>query len=281
MVAKQRIYSRIKLMEFGVIALKHVEQAEVEARKSRFDLVQCATNAHQPGTCPSIRKNCPRPTTKNCLRYVKFLGLPDSLVETLDAKMATANLLPLPSRRSMEVVIGQDIVNGEVVSTERMAVEIADMSQMVIKMSVREESAAQLKLGQPITFTAADAVVSGAISWISTEVDIKTRTVEVRSIVENPLVARRVGTIGKRHGCCERICLASAKSGSRRSHRPSWCPPKRCNGTGPSHVVFVRNGDAAFDMRQVEIGIETDEFTEIARWRPSRRAEWRSKAVTF
>ena len=89
--------------------------------------------------------------------------------------MATANLLPLLAPFD-GIVIGQDIVNGEVVSTERMAIEIADMSHMVIKMNVREESAAQLKLGQPITFTAADAVVSGAISWISTEVDIKTRT---------------------------------------------------------------------------------------------------------
>jgi cobalt-zinc-cadmium efflux system membrane fusion protein len=260
--SKQRIYERMKSIEFGVVPLKQVEQAEVEARQARFDLFNAQQMLVNLGL-PVDSELLVSANDEDLLKYVKFLGLPKSLAETLDVKTATANLLPLFAPFD-GVVICQDIVNGEVVSTDRMAVEIADLSRMLIKMSVREEAAAKLKLGQPVTFVAGESEVSGAISWISTEVDIKTRTVEVRSIVDNPAVVDASGYAGS-----GRLLRANmfgiGKIQVEEKPQALVVPAKAVQWDGVSHVVFVRTGDAEFDMRAVDVGIETDEFIELVR----------------
>jgi multidrug efflux pump subunit AcrA (membrane-fusion protein) len=139
---------------------------------------------------------------------------------------------------------------------------MADVSQMWIVLDVREQDAEVLEIGQPVTFTAGAVTVNSSLSWISTEVDPKTRTVEVRCIAENPTLVNETGQpTGQRLLRANQFGL-----GRVRVHQQADAlvvPTKavqRCDG---SHVAFVQCGDRSFEARKIQVGVVTEDFTEV------------------
>ena len=114
------------------------------------------------------------------------MGLSDAIVDSLDPQTATANLLPLVAPFD-GLVVGQDIARGERIATEDNRFEIADVTHMLLRLDVREEDGEALRLGQQVVFATGNIQVTTSISWISTAVDPKTRTIEVRCDVTNPI----------------------------------------------------------------------------------------------
>ncbi len=118
---------------------------------------------------------------------LRWLGIADDAREELESTTSSSNLLPIRSPTE-GIVIGRDASLGEIVSPERPFIKIADVRKMWIVLDIRKEDAHDVRLGQSITFdpdgNGHDVV--GTISWISTEVDAKTRTLSVRAEVENP-----------------------------------------------------------------------------------------------
>ena len=130
-------------------------------------------------------------------------------------------------------MIGHDISLGEVVSPSAEQFIVADISRMWILLDVRREDAANLLLGQEVVFTTdgGRTDIHSTISWISTEVDEKTRTVSVRAEVDNPLISDDQGRDHER-----RRLLANAFGTGAfacgRCPTPRSCPTTRCNGKG-------------------------------------------------
>lgn len=118
-----------------------------------------------------------------------FLGIPEAVRSSLDPASTTANLFPLVAPLD-GVVIGRQLAVGELVSPEQAQFVVADLSRMWIVMDVRKEDANRIDLGQPLVFLVEGTgrEVRGRISWISTELDPKTRTLQARADVENPQV---------------------------------------------------------------------------------------------
>ena len=257
---KQKMVNRLRSIRDGDIPFKHVEQAEVDLRKARLDLFDSEQRLNNLGL-PIDAKMLDTLEDDELLIHVKFLGLPKTLVQTLDAKSSTANLLPLYAPFD-GLVIGQDMVNGEVVSPLEGGFEIADVERMQIRLNVREEDAQKLRLGQRVAFQSGNISVATAITWISTEVDSKTRMIEARCEAENPPLLDESGSP------LEQRALRANMFGIARiqiEEKPTAVvvPTTAVQWTGRTHIVFVRRGESAFEVRNVDVGIATDKLTEL------------------
>jgi membrane fusion protein, heavy metal efflux system len=133
---------------------------------------------------------------------------------------------------------------------------------MWLILDVRQDEASLLSLGQKVLFKSSDskakADAEGTISWISTEVDDKTRTVKVRVDLPNTDHRLRANTFGT-----GRIVL-------REEPRAIMIPTEAVHTDGDCAIVFVRDKnffkpDAPkfFHVREVRLGAREGDNTEI------------------
>jgi RND family efflux transporter MFP subunit len=184
---------------------------------------------------------------------IRTVGLPDALVAAIDPDRITSNLLPLYAPFD-GIVIGRDAVVGEVVDPTEPIFEVADVSTMWIVLNVSKEDAAKVALGQRVRFLpdgAADEHES-RVSWISTEVDEQSRTLEVRAEIGNAArAALRANTFGKGR-------IEIDRRGS------ALVVPRKCvQWDGGQWVVFVPEGPSRFAARPVRTGLVQGAFVEI------------------
>ena len=196
-------------------------------------------------------------------RRLRFLGLPESITAELDPELTTANLIPLTAPFD-GIVIGHEITIGEIVAPDKAQMEIADTTQMWITMDLHQEHAIRLATGQELSFTTdgAPIEVQSQISWISTEVDERTRTVAVRAVVDNPLIEGEDPQYGG-----QRLLRANTfgKGRVRVREKPSALvvPNLAVQWDEGKYLVFVRVADDTFEARPVELGTVADRTSEI------------------
>jgi cobalt-zinc-cadmium efflux system membrane fusion protein len=256
----KKVYEPLQSFANGEVPLKQIRAAETELRKAKVDMF----NAHQAlvslGLAIDLDK-CEQAPEEELERKLKFLGLPASITDKLDPESTSASLLPIHAPFD-GLVIGRDLSIGEVVSSSQTYFEVADVSKMWIVLNVREADSNSLELGQKVSFSAGTARIQSAISWMSTAVDSKTRTVEVRCSVDNPEVLKEDGQpTGKR-------LLRAHLFGVGRIqllHNPValTVPTQAVQWDGSGHVLFVRTGPNTFEPRRVQVGITTHEYTEV------------------
>jgi cobalt-zinc-cadmium efflux system membrane fusion protein len=184
---------------------------------------------------------------------LRTLGIPDSLLQRLDARTLTNNLLPMYAPFD-GVVVKRDIVIGEVVGPSTPQFVLADLRGLWIMLHVRLEDAHKLADNQDVTFHLDGADVDAPpakVTWVSPEVDEKTRTVVVRAEVPNPKGDLRPRTFGS-----ARILVA-------RNERLT-VPNEALQFDGQSHLVFVRGKSSTeFQPVRVMLGPRHEKFTEI------------------
>lgn len=190
---------------------------------------------------------------------LRMLGVPDDIAAALDAKVATSNLFAL--RSPIEgVVVERDLVAGEVVDTSTPLFSIADVGQMWLMLDVRQEDAKYLSLGQKVLFRPTDGgpETDGSLSWISTSIDDRTRTLKARVELPNAEGLLRANTFGT-----GRIVL-------REEPRAIVVPDEAVHSDGCCQVVFVRDKDYLkadapkfFHVRKVRTGVTEGGRAEI------------------
>ena len=119
-----------------------------------------------------------------------FLGIPESISKELDPVQTTSNLLPVLASFD-GVLIHHDAALGEMVEAGKPLLEIADLRKMWLYLDVSKEDASKMTLGQSGRFLpdGLEQELQSTITWISTELNEKTRTLRVRAEVENPVVS--------------------------------------------------------------------------------------------
>jgi len=192
--------------------------------------------------------------------HLRLLGLPESVTERLDPKRTTTNLLPVTAPLD-GVIVTREVVAGEGVDAAKPLFVIADPKQMWLTLNVRQEDTRHLKLGQPVRFTPAGGEeVTGSVSWISTAVDEKTRTVKVRAILPNPDGRLRANAFGPGKIILREEPYAVAV----RNEAIHW--------DGDCHVVFVRDRNynpqdpdtlVVYHVRKVRLGARDEDHTEL------------------
>jgi cobalt-zinc-cadmium efflux system membrane fusion protein len=190
---------------------------------------------------------------------LRFLGLPKAIADAFDPKATTGNLLPVTAPLD-GVVATRDAVAGEVVDTVKVLSLVVDPRRMWLTLDVAQADAERVRIGQPVRFRAATgkAEAAGVISWMSTEVAERTRTVKVRADLDNPDGRLRSNTFGT-----GRVVL-------REEPKAVVVPSAAVHWEGDCHVVFVRDRDylrpgapKVFHTRTVRPGVRDDRQTEI------------------
>lgn len=255
-------YERLKAIT-GSVPERTLRQAEAEVREDRvrrFNAQQTLVNLGLPidiGEGDTLSDD-------ELAARIHFLGLPAAITETLDPHTTTANLIPLVAPFD-GVVISREIVAGEVVDPSKAQFTIADVRTMWLILNVDREDAPRIDIGQEVIFHA-DGMprkVVSEVNWISTEVDRKTRTVQVRAVVDNPLIENDPDpSEGQR-------LLRANMFGTGRiriKHRPQAVavPGAAVQTSGGQRLVFVPQEDGrTFEPRLVETGVSRDGFTEV------------------
>jgi cobalt-zinc-cadmium efflux system membrane fusion protein len=243
----------------GVVPLGQLQAAEAAFREAEIRL-QTAEQALVNLGLPIRGEEVKRLPPEELRRRVQFLGLPESVTKALDPRTASANLIPVASPLD-GVVVAREVVAGEVVDVTKVLFVVADVRSMWMTLNLPEEDTRRVALGQPVCFRAAagGAEVTGSVSWISTAVDEKTRTVRLRADLQDPQRRLRAHTFGR-----GQVILRQEKSAM-------VVPSEAVHWDGDCFVVFVRDKNflaegapKVFHVRKVRPGSrEEGASTEI------------------
>lgn len=153
-------------------------------------------------------------------------------------------------------VIAREVSAGESVSTSDVLFVVVDTSEMWLMAEAYERDLRQLRLGLPILFSVdgmPGASFEGKVTWISSQVDDRTRTVRVRASLPNPdgtLRAKMFGTA--------RIVLHE-------NEQVVGVPVDAVQTDGCCQLVFVAEDETDFQPRKVVLGARANGFVEILR----------------
>ena len=183
------------------------------------------------------------------------LGLSDAQLEEVSKKQDTSSLLPLPAPFS-GVVVERSAVVGDVVDTRQPLLSVADMSLMWAMLDIYESDLPKVRSGQAVVFEA-DGLPGerrgGRVTWVSSHVDRRTRTLKVRAEITNQDGLLRAGMFGK------------AIITLRKNEAALVVPKESVQWEGCCNVVFVKRSEASFEPRKVTLGYETDRFFVVER----------------
>ncbi len=181
------------------------------------------------------------------------LGLSDAEVKEVSRKQDTSSLLrllaPFPG-----VVVERSGVIGEVVDVQRSLLGIADTSVMWAMLDIYEADLLKIRSGQPVVFEAEGLPGEqhgGRITWVSSHVDRRTRTLKVRAEIDSPDGLLRSGMFGK------------AIVSLRRNEAALVVPKESVQWEGCCNVVFIRRSNMLFEPRKVRLGHEMEQYVVI------------------
>jgi len=252
--------ARLKPLAGGSVPEKLLREAETEHEEAQIQLISAQqalgnlglairADDHSELTAPEIAER------------IQFLGLPAATIANLGDGVTTSNLFPLSSPLD-GTIVDQHLSPGEVVDTRTTIVSVADVSRMQLVLDVRQEDAASIAMGQDVLFKPNDsrqaADIHGAVRWISTSADERTRTVKVRVDLPNRDGRLRAHTFGT-----GRIVL-------RDEPQAIVVPSEAVHRDGCCYVTFVRDKNFLkdgspkfFHVRKVRPGVQDGDTTEI------------------
>lgn len=243
----------------GVVMGRQVREARAALREARNDLMNAEQALINLGFDISANQFHELDDDARAEK-IRTLGLPDGLLEGLDEDRLSSNLLPLVAPFD-GVVIGRSVVVGETAEPSRPIFEVADLSTMWIVLNVAKEDAARVAVGQFVRFRpdGAEKEFESHVTWISTELDETTRTLQVRAEVatgESPVSAE--GLSGLRAN-------AFGQGRIEIGRRPvAKVVPVECvQSLGGEWVVFVPRDATTFELRPVEKGPESAGAVEV------------------
>jgi len=184
---------------------------------------------------------------------LKTLGLSDAAIDDLGKNEDTSPLLAVTAPFA-GVVVERSAVIGESVEPTKPLFSIVDISRMWAMLDVPESRALQVAPGQVVTITI-DALqgkqYEGRITWVSTQVDPKTRMLRARAEIDNAQGVLRANMFS-------RASIAVVE------RQPMLVVPKAAvQWDGCCNVVFVRQDDTVYEPRKVLLGYETDDAYEV------------------
>ncbi|MGM0577109.1 MAG: efflux RND transporter periplasmic adaptor subunit, partial [Myxococcota bacterium] len=151
-------------------------------------------------------------------------------------------------------VVKRPAVLGVLATAETSLATVADTSRMWALLDVPEAEAAAVRVGQPITLRV-DGVPNrtfrGELTWVGSEVDRRTRTVEARAEIPNPDGLLRA----------HQFARASLEVGA--PEGAVTVPRGAVQRYGGGSVIFVRSEAGVYEPREVRTGRRTREHIQV------------------
>ena len=184
---------------------------------------------------------------------LRNFGFSDNEIDSVPRRGETDSRLHLTAPFD-GVLIERSVALGEVVDTKTPLFRIADPSVMWAQMDIYERELPRVREGQLVLFTPdgmEDAHLPGRITWISTAIDSKTRTLRARAELDNTQRVLRANMFGQ------------AEVILREREAALIVPKQAVQWEGCCHIVFVRQSDMLYQPRKVRLGQELDGHYEI------------------
>lgn len=210
-----------RLLEQRVSTERDLLQAETELAKSRVSV-------------------------SGATQRLRNLGLTDAEIAQVCSSRDTSSSLVVTAPFA-GTVVARDAVVGEVVGTARPLFGVADTSTVWAMLDVQEADVRRVRVGQSVVLSVEGLqgeAFAGRLTWVSAELDRRTRTLEARAEVRNPDGVLRAGMFGRA------IVQTSGPE-------PRLVVPRDAvQWEGCCNVVFVRQNDRLFEPRKVRLGPE-------------------------
>lgn len=239
----------------GSVPEQKIQEAESAVREARVRLRatrQALVNLGLPVDAEEVRKLPPDQQEKR----VRFAGLATEYAQSLGPD-ASANLIPVVAPFD-GVVVERNVVTGEVIDSTKILLVVADLSRVWVLADVHTEDADRVAVGQMMTFESAGHKgerLTGKISWTSTTVDPRTRTLRVRAVVDNPQRHWRAHTFG------------TSQLYLRDDQAPvTAAPVDALQHDGDCQYVFVQLDDTTFEARSVRLGVRGQVGSRKEQW---------------
>lgn len=253
---RQRVLQRMEATEPSQVR-EQIENSRALLREARIRLFGDQQSLQNLGLSVQAEELL-KMTDEQVADRLRMLGIPDPLKrqleeDRLESDKRTNNLLPLYAPFD-GVIVDRNIVKGEIVNMTTPQFVLADLRRLWIMMHVRLEDAAKLRKGQEVGFHLEgpnEDAPPAKITWISAEVDEKTRTVLARADVDNSDGRLRPRTFGT-----ARILIS-------RKER-LVVPNEALQFDGQSHLIFVQGRSTAeFQPVRARLGPRHEKYTEI------------------
>ncbi len=184
---------------------------------------------------------------------LRNLGLGDVEIDQVAARESASSLLELTAPLD-GVVVERAASVGEVVDPSRPLLTVADTANMWALLDLVPSHLGQVGVGQAVVLTIdglRGETFAGHLTWISTSVDPRTRTIKARAEIDNARGLLRAGSFG--HAQITTRDRAPAVLVSDAAVQWEGC----CN------VVFVRQSDTVYRPRKVRLGHVAGDFHEV------------------
>lgn len=151
------------------------------------------------------------------------------------------------------VIVARAAVIGETVDTSRPLFALADTSRMWVMLDI-PDSGAPIAIGQRVEFSLerlSTEPLIGELTWISTEIDHKTRNLKARAEFDNARGLLKAHQFGR-----ARVIFGESAANP-------IVPRSAVQWDGCCNVVFVRAGPQEYQPRKVRLGLVSEDRIEV------------------
>jgi len=186
------------------------------------------------------------------VQRLRALGLSDEEVRGVHENSDTSALLHLTTPLDGEIV-ERNAVIGESVGALRMLFAVADTSLMWALLDLTDPRV-QLRAAMPVVLQIEGLdgeSFAGRITWVSTKLDPKTRTLKARAEFDNADGLLKANMFGR------------AAVQLRENEDALVVPKEAVQWDGCCNIVFIKENETTFQPRKVHLGLAKDNFFEV------------------
>ena len=185
-------------------------------------------------------------------QLISFGLVPEAIEHILNTKDTSGqHVIPAPFAG---VVIERQATIGEVVDPSRPLITVADVSRMWAIIDVFESDLRDIRNGQTAVLQVEGLpgeIFTGDITWVSSQLNPQTRTLQARVELNNP-----------RHLLRSNM-FAHASVAVRDRFPALVIPTSAVQWEGCCNVVFVKKSNTEFEPRKVHLGITAGDVYEV------------------
>ncbi|UCC30994.1 MAG: efflux RND transporter periplasmic adaptor subunit [Phycisphaerales bacterium] len=231
-------------------------QSAMAAAEANFVAIREETvfNAERERLAADRALEVARSSLESAERRLRILGLgeeqvgaigtePDELLSRFELRS------PVPG-----YVVERSVAAGEAVEARDVLFVVTDISTMWLMADLYERDLVQMRIGLPVFFTVdglPGASFEGSLTWISRQVDDRTRTVRVRADLPNRDDLLRAKMFGR-----ARIVLHD-------NEEVVTVPSSAVQTDGCCQLVFVQESDTVFQPRKIVLGASASGVVEV------------------
>jgi cobalt-zinc-cadmium efflux system membrane fusion protein len=257
-VSKGQLLAEISSPEFaqtksrysGVLAEKALKKIVFE-REQR--LLKKKISAQQDYEQARAEYRMAKSEEEALLQQLFNYGLTEKEIKKLEENRSGSSFLPIRAPFA-GTLVSRNAVMGEVVRPGDMLFDLADISSMWVEISIPENNLNLVKVNDPVEVTLdvlPEVSVRGHISWVSADIDERTRMIKGRAVVPNTQFLLKQGMF------CHINLLSDKPTGA------LFVSENALHTLNEKPFVFVKLSDDLYEARRITTGNKSRGALEI------------------